>query len=290
VGFSNLPRSARPYPNWNRVNTRDNGGNAHYHDFTVQLKARYVAGLSYTSSYKWAKGTSNVEDSHSGAIAGNFSEEIAGRTDNRFDGRYFRGPTAAIPYHRFITDFVWDTPFGRGRQYGSSWNRALDAIAGGWTLSGIFVAQSGQHITPYTTSHCPSGTSCYGQERLDAVSGQDPNEGLKTTESWMNAAAFTSSNFFDANGKPIFIGRFGTSGKGIVDGPGLISLDAGLFKDFAVTERWRLRLQSQVRNLPNHPNFANPDLNITSGTYNRIRALAGNASTRVIVVGARIIF
>jgi hypothetical protein len=290
VGFSNLPRSARPYPNWNRVNTRDNGGNAHYHDFTVQLKARYVAGLSYTSSYKWAKGTSNVEDSHSGAIAGNFSEEIASRTDNRFDGRYFRGPTAAIPYHRFITDFVWDTPFGRGRRYGSSWNRALDAIAGGWTVSGIFVAQSGQHITPYTTSHCPSGTSCYGQERLDAVSGQDPNDGMKTTESWMNAAAFTNRNFFDANGRPIFIGRFGNAGKGIVDGPGLISLDAGLFKDFSMTERWRLRLQSQVRNLPNHPNFANPDLNVTSGTYNKIRALAGNASTRVIVVGARIIF
>jgi hypothetical protein len=106
----------------------------------------------------------------------------------------------------------------------------------------------------------------------------------------MNTAAFTNKNFFDASGKAIFIGRFGNSGKGIVDGPGLITLDAGVFKDFAVTERWRVRLQSQVRNLPNHPNFANPDLNITSSNYNKIRALVGNASTRVIVVGARIIF
>ena len=105
----------------------------------------------------------------------------------------------------------------------------------------------------------------------------------------MNAAAFTNQNFF-ANGRPIFIGRFGNAGKGTVDGPGLVTFDAGLFKDFTVTERWRLRLQSQVRNLPNHPNFANPDLNITSGNYNKIRALVGNASTRVIVVGARIIF
>ena len=65
---------------------------------------------------------------------------------------------------------------------------------------------------------------------------------------------------------------------------------AGMFKDFAVTERWRVRLQSQVRNLPNHPNFANPDLNITSGNYNRIRSLNTNSSARVVVVGARIIF
>jgi hypothetical protein len=82
----------------------------------------------------------------------------------------------------------------------------------------------------------------------------------------------------------------GFAGKGLVDGPGLFSLDAGLFKELAYSERWRVRLQSQVRNLPNHPNFANPDLNISSGNYNRIRALQGNASTRVIVVGARVIF
>ena len=106
----------------------------------------------------------------------------------------------------------------------------------------------------------------------------------------MNAAAFTNRNFLDANGRAIFIGRFGTAGKGIVDGPGLVAFDAGLFKDFAVTERWRLRLQSQVRNLPNHPNFANPDLNIVSGNYNRIRSLNANSSARVIVVGARLIF
>jgi hypothetical protein len=106
----------------------------------------------------------------------------------------------------------------------------------------------------------------------------------------MNSAAFTNANFLNAAGRPVFIGRFGSAGKGNIDGPGLVSIDAGLFKDFSVTERWRVRLQSQVRNLPNHPNFANPDMNISSGNYNRIRALQGNASTRVIVVGARVLF
>ena len=99
IGFGNLPLSARPFPNWNRINTRDNGGNAHYHDFTVQFRGRYRGGLTYTSSYKFAKGISNVEDSHSSGNIGDFSTEIASRTDNRHDGRYFRGPTAGIPYH-----------------------------------------------------------------------------------------------------------------------------------------------------------------------------------------------
>jgi len=146
------------------------------------------------------------------------------------------------------------------------------------------------HLTPYQTSHCASGTNCYGQEKVDLVSGQDVNAGIRSTESWINQSAVTNSNFFDASGRPIFIGRFGNAGKGIIDGPGLVSLDAALFKDFAFTERWRVRLQSQVRNLPNHPNFANPDMNLSSSNYNKIRALAANANTRVIVVGARITF
>ncbi len=59
VGFANLPRTARPFPNWCRVNTRDNGGDANYHDLTFQFTGRLQkAGLNYTSSYKWAKGIS----------------------------------------------------------------------------------------------------------------------------------------------------------------------------------------------------------------------------------------
>ena len=290
IGWANLPRTARPFPNWNRINTRDNGGNSVYHDFTVQFQGRWLSGLMYTSSYKWAKAISNVEDRASRANAGDFNEEIAGRTDNRFDGRYFRGQTAGIPNHRWTTNFIWDLPFGRGRQHAFG-NRALDLIAGGWTLSSIITAQSGGHMTPYFSGHCASGTNCYTgiQERPDAVSGQDPNSGGKTVNSWFNTGAFTTAAFF-RDGRAIFIGRFGNAGKGTVDGPGLFNFDAGLFKDFKASERWTIRAQTQIRNVTNHPNFAPPDLNMQSSNYNRIRGLAPNGLPRVIVIGARIMF
>jgi hypothetical protein len=185
---------------------------------------------------------------------------------------------------------LWDLPVGRTRRLGSTWNRTVDALAGGWTISAIITAQTGMHLTPYQTSHCASGTNCYGQEKVDLVFGQDPNAGTKSTDSWINADAVTNRNFFGANGLPVFVGRFGNVGKGVIDGPGLVTFDAGMFKDFTLTERWRVRLQSQVRNVANHANFANPDMNLNSGAYNKIRALNGNASSRVIVVGARIVF
>ena len=286
IGFANLPRTARPFPNWFRVNTRDMGGDASYHDLTVQLKGRVLNGLHYTSSYKWAKGINNIEDSFTRANSGQFNEEIASRTDNRFNSLYLRGPSGAIPFHRFTTDFIWDLPFGKGKKFGDNMNGALDAVVGGWTVSSIMTFQSGGHLTPYYNSRCGSGTNCYGTEKVDVVSGQDPDSGPKTDAQWFNKAAFV----IPTSSTSLFVGRFGNAGNGVITGPGLISIDVGAFKDFAIRERLKFRIQTQIRNFPNHPNLGVPETNLVSGNYGRITSLNGSTTARVVVVGARFIF
>ncbi len=59
-----------------------------------------------------AKGISNVETDPNVA---NFPDEVPADLNNRFNMAYWRGPMVGIPYQRFITDFVWDLPFGKGR-------------------------------------------------------------------------------------------------------------------------------------------------------------------------------
>jgi hypothetical protein len=286
IGFINLPRTARPFPNWNRVNTRDMGGDSSYHDLTVQFKGRVLSGLNYTASYKRAKGISNIEDSFTRANSGQFNEEIASRTDNRFNSLYLRGPMAAIPYNRFTTDFIWDLPFGRGKKFGTDMNPVLDAVVGGWTVSSIMTFQSGTHLTPFYNSRCGSGTNCYGTEKVDLVPGQDPNTGPNTPEQWFNKAAFV----IPTSSSSLFVGRFGNAGNGIIDGPGFISVDVGAFKEFAIRESLRLRFQTQIRNFPNHPNFGAPEGNLNSANFGRITTLNAGATARVVVVGARLIF
>lgn len=277
VGYRNLPKTARPYPNWNRVNTRDNGGEADYHDVTVQLQGEAVSGLHYSASYKRAHARSNLEIT---SARDNFVEEINDRTDNRFDPNYTRGPVTAIPDNRFTATLIWQVPFLKG-------NRLL----GGWTLSGIFTAQSGQHLTAYYSSHCGSGTNCYTPEKADAVAGQDPNDGPKTTDQWFNTGAFTDRAFFNAAGQPIFAGRFGNAEKGSITGPGFYVLDLGLFKDFAFAGSGRLRFQVQAQNVTNHPNLGNPVTNLTSPNYGKITSLLpGTLGSRVVVAGARLSF
>lgn len=289
IGFANLNRFARPFPNWFRINTRDNGGDSNYHDLTAQLSGRLAGfGLGYVASYKWAKGISNIEERANGS--GTFQTEINGRTDNRFDARYLRGPIMAIPFHRFTTNFIWDLPFGSSRKFGGGWNPVLNGALGGWTISSIVTVQSGQHLTPYYSSHCGSGTNCYGNEKTDRVQGQDPNSGPKTLAQWFNTAAFSNRAFFDANNRPIFAGRFGNAGYGSILGPGLSSIDFGAFKEFQLYEKLKLRFQTQIKNLPNHPNWGNPSANLSAGDYGQIRSLAPNFGLREVVFGLRLMF
>src|SRR6185503_18363331 len=175
TGFANLPIEARPFPNWNRINTRDNGGYHDYHDLVFQLRGNLTRwGLMHTTTYKWAHSIDNIEDR--GAGQGDFQSEINGRTDNRFDPDYLRGPTTNIPAHRFVGSAIWMLPIGRGRMIGGDMPAALDAIAGGWAVSTLVQIQSGPHLTAFYSSHCGSGTNCYGSEKADAVTGQDPND------------------------------------------------------------------------------------------------------------------
>ncbi len=289
VGFANLPVEARPYPNWFRVNTRDNGGYHNYHDVLAQLSGTVARlGLTHRSSYKWARSIDNIEDR--GAGQGDFQGETNGRTDNRFDPDYMRGPTTNIPTHRVVSSLIWELPVGRNRAFGSTMPSALDAIVGGWTVSAVVQAQSGAHLTAFYTSHCGSGTNCYGSEKADGVSGQDPNSGPKTLAQWFNTGAYSVAAFRDANGRSIFVGRFGNAEKGAIMGPGVWNVDFAAMKDFGLSSQVRASVNVFVTNLFNHANWGRPDTNVTSANYGRITTLNSDFPLRRIVLGGRLTF
>lgn len=289
TGFANLPQNARPYPNWFRVNTRDNGGYHNYHDMLAQLGGTVSRfGLTHRSSYKWARSIDNIEDR--GAGQGDFQSEINGRTDNRFDPEYMRGPTTNIPTHRFVSSLIWDLPIGRDRTFGSAMPATLDALVGGWTVSSVIQVQSGAHLTAFYNSHCGSGTNCFGSEKADSVSGQDPNDGPKTLAQWFNTGAYSVAAFRDASGRSIFTGRFGNAEKGAILGPGVWNVDFAAMKDFRLGPQMRARVNVFVTNVFNHANWGRPDTNVTSANYGRIASLNADFPLRRVALGGRLTF
>lgn len=289
TGFANLPPEARPFPNWNKINTRDNGGYQDYTDALLQLTGRLVRfGLTHRTSYKWARSIDNIEDR--GAGQSDFQSEINGRTDNRFDPDYMRGPTTNIPTHRVVSSLIWDIPIGRDRAFGSDMSAAMDALVGGWTVSSVVQMQSGAHLTAFYNSHCGSGTSCYGNEKADGVSGQDPNDGPKALAQWFNTGAFSVAAFRDAAGRSIFAGRFGNADKGNIVGPGVWNVDLAAMKDVRLGGGVRASVNVFVTNIFNHANWGRPDTNVTGANYGRITSLNPDFPLRRVVLGGRLTF
>jgi hypothetical protein len=75
---------------------------------------------------------------------------------------------------------------------------------------------------------------------------------------WYDPFAF--ANTYDPNNPGTCLaGSLGTSGFNNLRGPGVFNWDAGIFRDFVVTERFHLQFRAEVFNLTNTPHWANPD-------------------------------
>ena len=66
--------------------------------------------------------------------------------------------------------------------------------------------------------------------------------------------------------------RRGNSGVGIVQGPSMFLWDVSLRKAFSVTERMKVRVQGDLFNLLNHPNFRSPGTDLAAGDFGPISA------------------
>ena len=61
---------------------------------------------------------------------------------------------------------------------------------------------------------------------------------------------------------PVSQPRFGTAGFNSLRGPGVVNWDAGLFREFVVTERWKVQFRAEAFNLFNRTQFATPNANL----------------------------
>lgn len=297
------PLSDRPFPNWGTVYTRTPGAVANYHSGQVELNHRFSSGITFDSAYTFAK---NLAD-NGGPNPQSFSGETGGgRASDLYDRHAEYGNVYGTPRHRWITTAVYDLPFGRTRRFGSNSNRFVDAVFGGWQMNSIFLLQTGSWLTPYFTGGDPSGTgsgnivgTAQPPDRLGSGAPANQNR-----NNWVSAAAFVCPGQPVSAAHPTCsignrpgvdappLGRFGNSGIGIVEGPGIVNLSAGLAKYFYVTEHMRFRLEGSFTNVLNHVNLADPQLNIANTNFGQITSARKSdfGGNRVGQIGARIDF
>ncbi len=257
--FINKPRLFPLYPG---INYLTNGAGHQYNALTTEVKSRGNKSLTYQLSYTLARDIGDLERGQS--------------PENAFDRHRERGPWIDIPKHAVTGNVIWDLPFGKGKHFLSNGNGLINAVAGGWSTSVIYTFHSGRFLTPLWTGPDPTGTAYTTNStpanvtiRPNIISNPNLPSEQRSVKQWFNPAAFAAP-------AP---GQFGTSGPGVIIGPSLTVVDAGIFKLFRVKERLTIRFEVTAVNVLNHPNYSDPVLNISNaGTVATINGVGSSSN------------
>lgn len=296
----NQPLSARPFPNWGTINTRSTGGSQSYHSGQIDFRHSMSSGLTFDSTYTFAKNLTNNQGPASTSFAG---ESGGSRASYGYDPNVDFGQAAGTRRHRWNTTLLYALPVGRGKQFGGDMNRFADMAIGGWQLSSIFLVQTGPFLAPYFPGGQldPSGTGSGlnsdinggalpgRNQKVDRAVGVSAVPANRSANNWFNASAFACPGDGTwkpgtqchtgrgQSGDPLPIGRFGNMQNNSIVGPGTVNLSAGLSKTFPITERTSFRVEGTFTNILNKANLGIPNMNLSSGAFGKITSAATNS-------------
>jgi len=270
----NVPiQDQRPYQPWAVINSTRSGASQNFGQLQLEVTKRFSSGFFMQAEYAWTRSLDNLESS-------------GGPQNPNFPGLDY-GNSSGILRHKLVVDYMWSLPFGRGQHWGTGMNRAVDAVLGGWQLSGITTYQTG---SPFSVSFSvPASITGWWGGRADHVSSNDYARGsghdIINGVSWFNTGAFAPPQPW----------TWGNGARNLLFGPGSWNWDMSLQKVFRVTERAHLQVRSDFLDAFNHFNLGNPSATIADTRDGGLPIatagkIFGGSGSRVIQVGARISF
>jgi hypothetical protein len=275
--------------NWGDLNSFDPHQNTYYDALQTRITRRMggsgVVGFVYT----WSKSIDGEDNEELNALLwpypAYYSRNKALAGFDRTSNAVFYG--------------VYELPFGKTKRWATS--GIGSRLAGGWQFNWGMARLSG---TPLTLTGGGSSLNAPGStETVDQVGPSTIVGGIGPITGQPACPATTlSCHYFDPSaftGVPTGTVRFGTTGRNILRGPGMFNLDASLFRDFHLTERFKLRMRAECFSLTNTPHFGNPGTGWTNGsttfgvitsTLNLSGQMAGSGGERWLWVSAMVIF
>ncbi|MEZ5362109.1 MAG: TonB-dependent receptor [Bryobacterales bacterium] len=257
----------RPISEWNAINIFGTHANSIYNAFNASWRKRSRGGLFWRLNYSFSKSIDTASQAN-GQSQGGFAQALDAR-NLWLD----RGRSDWDRRHVFTAIANSQLPFGRGQRFGANWNGVTQAVLGGWQLSGTMTMYSGSPMTIETTvPNLNLGGSARPNRIRDGKVPSDWQPGKKGVDfPFYDLSAFESVPCYvpdptdapagcitqSAYGFSPF--GFGTSGRNILDGPGLWSSDVALSKNFRIKEGHNLQLRVEAFNVLNRANFVIQD-------------------------------
>ena len=296
-----------PFPDLGGIGQEHFGGVSTYNSLQAKVEKRYSHGLSFLATYTWSHALDDASD------AGGLFSAIGDRQ------------AALIPYideftnsvfdvrNRFTINSNYELPFGHGRAFLSNSPRWLNEIAGGWSSSLTYAAQTGIPFSVSPNINTASGGSARAFLVHSPYAGggtPDPTNPslsscpgkVKTKLNYFNPCAFRNPlpgemisdathpvGSLNQDGVPVRFQSPVTDKATVIAllgglqntiyGPGYYQINMSLFKTFPIWREQNLQFRADGFNVLNHPtltNPGNPSMNATGGLISNPKTFQNN--------------
>jgi hypothetical protein len=243
-------------------------GNSNFQAMALSLQRSWASGWMMRANYTWTHAIDDLPVPGELPYPQNFLCMACERGNSDFDTR-----------HMFNIDAAYQLPFGPHSRFLKQRGPAQRFLEG-WELIGTATLRSGY---PVNVTAANAGYFGGRPNVVPGVSATPP--GGRTPNLWINPAAFTLPED----------GDYGNAAKNIVTGPGGFQVDVALAKRAKISERMGLEFRVAGFNLLNHPQYGNPDGELTDSTFGMITAplnpgATGTGTARQLQAAVRIDF
>jgi hypothetical protein len=175
--------------------------------------------------------------------------------------------------------YVYDLPFGSGKKHLGDAGRGLDALVGGWQLNGITVVQSGLPFSPLVSSGSAAIVAGPGGAVRPDIVGNPNRPGPVAANPGCIAptSVHNRTNWFNPCAFVVPTAAFGDAGRNSLVGPKFVNFNFSIFKNFSITERWKLQFRTEIFNIFNHTNLGLPNPNINLAGAGQITTTVNQA-------------
>ncbi|MFL6373996.1 MAG: carboxypeptidase regulatory-like domain-containing protein [Pyrinomonadaceae bacterium] len=279
------------------IDYKTSGGTDSYNSFQASVQRSFRTGLTMNAQYTYGRSIGTSSGSNEARTSAQLDNFAADMGRNNFDIR-----------HNFNLSALYDLPIGQGRQL--DFGTAGNALLGGWEIGGIWNARSGIPIEvlvvrPDVVVQCqraggcpngaggtfangftanlpslgasfpvlptgfvavvntPGGGNSRNIRRPDLIPGVNPF--LGNDRQYLNPAAFATPA----------AGTWGNLPRNAFSGPSFSQLDMTFVRRFRISESKNFEFRTEVFNILNHTNFANPSATIN----NALPSLSFSATT-----------
>jgi len=221
---------------------------ASYHALQISLRKHVSHGVQFDLNYTYSKSI----DISSDASRINAYGGLGGQVINSWAPNLLRSVSDFDLTHQINANWIIDLPFGKGHLLGRDSHGAVEALIGGWQLTGLARWTSGFPIGVGNGAQWPTNWELSGY--ATKVAAVRTGGAVKNADGTVNlfgdsATAIAAQGAFAAD----FPGQ--TGNRNILRGDGFAGLDLGLSKRWKFAERHSLQFRWEVFNALNLTRF-----------------------------------